>query len=316
MSYKILFQGKKTTDDPWLTYEFNPALDTFRKVTKSFVSTRSASYSPDGTRLLINGKMNLSEPLRLYLVNRSDSEAQVVDQTEEVRFPAWSHDSQLISYYKQRYFVHNLASGAVDEVAPGIDYDPDPFAWSPLENRLLLNGLSLNDQYSFLFEYDVETQSTNRISDTLSYGSDLVYSPDGGSVTFVHTFKNLWQVLQLTIGQSSPDTLLGRDGIITELSDPCYSPDGIWMAFTFGARSGDLWLQHVTTGETRNIGDLPGSVLYAAWRPDGAGIAFIEKEFLSKTPHLYYYSLADDTLIKLFSQYQVSSFCWSPEPEN
>lgn len=65
-------------------------------------------------------------------------------------------------------------------------------------------------------------------------------------------------------------------------SDPQLSPDGHWVAYTVSTPSlaenrgiARIWLADVTTGETRQLSQGPGSDRSPRWSPDGHTLAFI-----------------------------------------
>ena len=110
--------------------------------------------------------------------------------------------------------------------------------------------------------------------------SDLVISPDGGSVAYVVTSYDkasdksrgaLWlaawngkESLQLTHGES--------------VSVPRFSPDGRYLSF-LSARPGDgstqLWLLDRRGGEPRQLTHVPGQITDYAWSRDGAHVVLV-----------------------------------------
>ena len=99
----------------------------------------------------------------------------------------------------------------------------------------------------------------------MAQGTRMLRDPDVGPdhIVFVHA-NDLWLV-----GRDGGDALrlTSSEGAET---DPAFSPDGNWIAFTgqYGGNS-DVFLIPATGGEPRRLTWHPGGDVVQGWTPDG-----------------------------------------------
>jgi hypothetical protein len=98
-----------------------------------------------------------------------------------------------------------------------------------------------------------------------------VLSPDGKQVAF----RALNDIYTMRIG-AAPRPLT-RDHWWK--SDPAWSPDGRYLSYsTDRAGKLDLWLRDLTTGEDRQLTNLPGAAAVSgSWSADGSQLAFLDQ---------------------------------------
>ena len=103
------------------------------------------------------------------------------------------------------------------------------------------------------------------------------------------------------------------------VSDPQLSPDGQWVAYTINTPSlkenrgqSRVWLAHVTTGETRQFTQGPGSDRSPRWSPDGKTLAFISTR--QSGPQIWVVGTAGGEARKVTSlEDGVGEFLWKPD---
>jgi serine/threonine protein kinase/Tol biopolymer transport system component len=149
-------------------------------------------------------------------------------------------------------------------VAAGIDWFP---VWTPGARRIVFGSWRAG-RFSNLYRLDLETGSTERLTDSPDMQLPTSISPDGRTVIFTSFTKSL-QALRLD-GGSDPTTLVETPG---EERNGELSPDGRWLAYEGESMSIpgqlDIYVRpfpdvnHVLWQVTRDGGTFP------VWSRDG-----------------------------------------------
>jgi Tol biopolymer transport system component len=130
-----------------------------------------------------------------------------------------------------------------------------------------------------------------------------VLSPDGEHVAF----RALNDIYTMRVG--APPRPLTRDHWWK--SDPAWSPDGRYLSYsTDRAGKLDIWLRDLTTGEDRQLTDLPGAAAVSgSWSHDGTHIAFLDQ-----TGALHTVEVASGAVRQVFTAtFEPGRPTWSPD---
>ena len=112
--------------------------------------------------------------------------------------------------------------------------------------------------------------------------SGIALSPDGSSVTYILGGRGGGRLHVVSVADPTQDKALAPTGAAgCSSSDPVWSPDNQWLAFTstcLGTEKTDqeqilLWSK--ATGEFKQLTHLKGNLQQLAWAPDGKSIAFL-----------------------------------------
>ncbi len=97
-------------------------------------------------------------------------------------------------------------------------------------------------------------------------------SPNGRQIAFA-ALGDLWL---LTKGNPVPQRL--TSGPIMEV-EPSWSPDGTKLAYISDQDGNmDVWIRDMTTGQARNLVNMPDALHLPSWSPDGQTIAFYQSD--------------------------------------
>lgn len=107
------------------------------------------------------------------------------------------------------------------------------------------------------------------------------WSPDNNRVAFVSYSIFNSRVMQYDLGSRALTTLVNKQGNSTS---PAYSPDGQYLAYTYGVNgSSDLYLRNIANGTERNLTNGSGRSAEPSWY--GNSIIFTSDR--SGTPAIY-----------------------------
>jgi eukaryotic-like serine/threonine-protein kinase len=153
---------------------------------------------------------------------------------------------------------------------PRIDWYP---VWTP-DSRRILFGSWRAGGFSNLYSYDLETASTERLTDSPDMQLPTSITPDGTTLIF-HRFARSIQAIRLEAG-AVPMTLV--DGPADERNGEL-SPDGRWLAYEgeSPSRPGELDVYvRLFSDINRGVWQVSkGGGLYPVWSRDGRELFYV-----------------------------------------
>jgi serine/threonine-protein kinase len=193
-------------------------------------ATSELDVTRDGTLAYLRGAIVEYSVVPVW-VDRNGRETPLAAPPGTYRHPRLSPDGKRLAVDPHGFgqgdiYVWELerpwASAVRTTVAPGNDWYP---VWMPSGRRLVF-GSWRGGGFSNLYTLDLQTGSTERLTDSLDMQLPTSVTPDGTTVIF-HSFTKSLQALRLD-SRGEPMTLVETQG---EERNADLSPDGRWLAY-------------------------------------------------------------------------------------
>lgn len=160
------------------------------------------------------------------------SASPVSDPEASARRPRWSPDGVSVLYQSRRegegedqVRLYHAADGSTEELSDGRFYDRYP-DWHPDGERIVFAS-DRRDSGFDLWELDLATRLSWRITSLAGDESEPQWSADGRDLVYIHHLAGQWSVMLRRHGQ--PDRTLETS--TTRLSSPAWRPDGSLITF-------------------------------------------------------------------------------------
>ena len=185
--------------------------------------TKGTNFSVD---IAQDGRLAIDLLSKVWVIPPDGGEARAIsDDDLAARRPRWSPDSSSIVYQaragnQEQLWLHRLDGETTTNISDGQFYDHHP-AWHPGGERIVYTS-DRRDSGFDLWELDIPTGLTWRISDLPGDESEAAWSADGRDLIYVHRHDGQWSLMIRRHGQ--PDEVLQTSA--SRMSGPSWRPDG------------------------------------------------------------------------------------------
>ena len=247
---------------------------------------------------------------RLAIMDQDGANVRLLSQGQElVLTPRFSPNSQEITYMsytrdQPRVFIMNLETGQRELVGdfPNMTFAP---RFSPDGQRVVMS-LGTPDGESSIYEMDLRSRQSRRITQGGAIDTGPSYSPDGRQIVFESDREGSQQLYIMNSDGSGVRRVSGTDG---RYSTPVWSPRGDYIAFTkqlagkflIGVMKPDGTGERVLTEGYHNEGP--------TWAPNGRVLMFFrESQGAGGGPHIHSVDLTG------FNERQVATPAFGSDP--
>ena len=185
--------------------------------------TKGTNFSVD---IAQDGQLAIDLLGKIWLIPDNGGVAQAISDTPPAaRRPRWSPDSKTIIFQarasdQEQLWLYRVDENATTNISNGKFYDYHP-AWHPDGDRIVYAS-DRRDSGFDLWELDVATELTWRISDLPGDETEPAWSSDGRDLVYIHRHDGKWSLRLRRHGQ--PEEVLETSA--TRLSNPSWRPDG------------------------------------------------------------------------------------------
>jgi TolB protein len=248
---------------------------------------------------------------RLAIMDQDGANVRLLSQGQELvltpRFSPTNQEIAYMSYTKDqpKVFIMNLETGQRELVGdfPNMTFAP---RFSPDGQRVVMS-LGTPDGESSIYELDLRSRQSRRLSQSGGIDTGPSYSPDGKQIVFESDREGSQQLYVMNSDGSGVRRLSSADG--GRYSTPVWSPRGDYIAFTkqssgrflIGVMRPDGTGERVLTEGFHNEGP--------TWAPNGRVIMFFrESQGANAGPHLFSVDLTG------FNERQVTTPAFGSDP--
>lgn len=190
--------------------------------------TRGTNFSVD---VAGDGRLAIDLLGRIWELPASGGEARAVtDGKMWAGRPRWAPDASAIVFQartgnQEQLWLYRFAEDSLQNISDGQFFDHQP-AWHPAGDRITFSSDRRDTDFD-LWELDVATGLTWRISDLAGDETEPAWSSDGRDLVFVHRHADRWSLVLRRRGL--PDRVLRTS--TTPLMSPAWRPDGSLITY-------------------------------------------------------------------------------------
>ena len=194
---------------------------------------RQPAWSPDGSSIVFVSDRSGSPDL--YTVDIGTRQATRVAEIEGAEgFPAWSPDGEWIAFTRELdgefdVLRVRVSDGYTEELLAGETRDVWS-RWSPDGSQLLFFSRRDDHEDDEVYVLDMQTRDATRVTHREGHDFCPAWSPDGAHVVMVSVEADGSRSLVFRDLQGTQLAQLA--GEFHRLSEPDWSPDGRWVAFS------------------------------------------------------------------------------------
>ncbi len=190
--------------------------------------TEGTNFTVDAA---VDGRLAIDLLGSLWILPPSGGTAEsITSGLLPVKRPRWSPDADALVYQARSSNREQLWLFRFDESAPQKISDSEYFDqhadWHPDGERLVYSS-ARNDSGFDIWELDLPTRLTWRLTDLAGDESEPTWSADGQDLVYVHRYDGKWSLMLRSHGE--PDEALVTSE--TRLSAPAWRPDGSLLTF-------------------------------------------------------------------------------------
>ncbi|NOT70251.1 MAG: Tol-Pal system protein TolB [Hyphomicrobium sp.] len=251
---------------------------------------------------------------RLAIMDQDGANVRLLSQGQELvltpRFSPTNQEITYMSYTKDqpKVFIMNLETGRRELVGdfPNMTFAP---RFSPDGQRVVMS-LGTPEGLSSIYEMDLRTRQSRRLTQSSGIDTGPSYSPDGRQVVFESDREGSQQLYVMNADGSGVRRISGTDG---RYSTPVWSPRGDYIAFTkqtsgrflIGVMRPDGTGERVLTEGYHNEGP--------TWAPNGRVVMFFrESQGANAGPKLFSVDLTGYNERQVATPSFGSDPAWSP----
>ena len=252
---------------------------------------------------------------RLAIMDQDGANVRLLSQGQELvltpRFSPTNQEITYMSYTKDqpKVFIMNLETGQRELVGdfPNMTFAP---RFSPDGQRVVMS-LGTPDGESSIYELDLRSRQSRRLTQSGGIDTGPCYSPDGRQIVFESDREGSQQLYVMNSDGSAVRRLSSADG--GRYSTPVWSPRGDYIAFTkqssgrflIGVMRPDGTGERVLTEGYHNEGP--------TWAPNGRVVMFFrESQGSNAGPKLYSVDLTGYNERQVATPSFGSDPAWSP----
>ena len=211
--------------------------------------THGASLSVDASK---DGRLAIDLRGDIWIVPGGGGDArQLTQNLKSVQRPRWSPNGEQLIFQavvggQQGIWLYEFSTGGIQRLSTNSNFDLHP-SWHPDGDRVLYSS-EINGAGFDLWEVDVPTGLTWRISDRAGDETEATWSSDGRDLVYVHHDGKQWSLILRRHSQPEEVLLTSSD----KLAAPTWRPDNSLITF-FQTGDNDTSIKIVILSQPRLI---------------------------------------------------------------